>query len=353
MAKIFGHLLKEVVAPGFCLGCGACVASCPFNVLELVDGKPKLIGKCEACEICYAQCPQTAPDESLQGLVFNETSEDPLGFYRRAISAKALDGEILARGQDGGLVTSMLAALLERGSIDGAVVVAHQDWLPQPKVATSKPELVECAGSKYSRAPVLLGLEDAVELYMLERIALVGLPCQIKAFRRMQLDKLAVPKLADRVKLCVGLFCMETFTYGPLFKQTMEGQLGLNLKEITKLDIKKGKFLIYSPGKPPKELDLSSMKQFVDLPCKLCADFTSELADISVGSIGSPLGCSTALLRTEAGAKAFEAASGSLSIKREPNLDLVRRTSAHKKKLAASEVEQRRKSGQPLPSRLG
>ena len=358
MPKVFGHLMSEVINPEFCLGCGACVASCIHRMLEMVDGKPKLVGRCEVCNICYYQCPQVVSQEELEKNIFgrNATAEEVAGIYRMAFSAKTSDPEIRTRCQDGGAVTSILAALLKTGFVDGAVVTASDVWRPVSKVATTRAELLECAGSKYSRGGVLLGLRDAIDLYSCERIAVVGLPCQIKALRRMQTSERAVHRLTDAVKLCIGLFCSRAFPYEQFFKRVVEGQLDTKLADVAKFDIKGGSFLIYRRGKPKRELAVDALEQFVDVPCKLCPDFASELADISVGATGSPLAHSTVLLRTQVGVEAFEIAEITKALNAhpieevKPGIEAIRRLSISKKRAAKEEMERRRKLEKPLPS---
>ncbi len=52
-------LLDEVVLTGLCIGCGACVLSCPTNALQLVEGRPDLIvEKCIRCGTCCIRCPR-------------------------------------------------------------------------------------------------------------------------------------------------------------------------------------------------------------------------------------------------------------------------------------------------------
>ncbi len=58
----FGKLKREIIDPGICTLCGACVASC--EVLEVVNGRPTLKGPCTACGVCYNQCPRTITTES-------------------------------------------------------------------------------------------------------------------------------------------------------------------------------------------------------------------------------------------------------------------------------------------------
>jgi coenzyme F420 hydrogenase subunit beta len=352
--------MKEVINPGFCLGCGACVASCPFSVLEMVKQKPKLVGRCELCEICYFQCPQLISSKELEQKVFgrNVEVEETVGVYKGAVSVKTSDPEVITRCQDGGAVTSLLESLLDAGFIDAAIVTASDEWYPSPQVATSKVELLQCAGTRYSRGAVLLGVRNAADLYAREKVAFVGLPCQIKALRRMQFNDLAVHRVIDGIKLCIGLFCMESFPYEEFFKKVIEEQLGIKLTEVTKFDIKRGRFQIYCRDKPKRELAVKALRQFVDAPCRLCPDFAAELADLSVGAVGSPLGSSTVILRTPLGAEAFRIAEekGTLKVRPieevKPGIKAVERLSASKKRAMANELERRRRLGEPLPSWL-
>ncbi|MCD6229820.1 MAG: 4Fe-4S binding protein [Candidatus Diapherotrites archaeon] len=45
-----------------CIGCGACVVACPLKVLDLVDGKAKVVNPddCKGCKKCSEVCPVDA-----------------------------------------------------------------------------------------------------------------------------------------------------------------------------------------------------------------------------------------------------------------------------------------------------
>ncbi|MEM2907831.1 MAG: Coenzyme F420 hydrogenase/dehydrogenase, beta subunit C-terminal domain [Candidatus Hadarchaeales archaeon] len=350
--------MKEVINPGLCLSCGACAASCTHAAVQMVDERPMLKTKCEVCNVCYYHCPQVNDQAALEVKTFGRSASEGevLGIYERAFSAKALDPEIIAHAQDGGAVTALLAALLEVGFIDGAVVMGRDErWHPIPKVAVTKEELIECSGTKYSRGAILLGLRDAVDLYSCQRLALVGTPCQIKAFRAMATGERAVYRLTHAVRLCIGLFCMRAFPYEGFFKRVIEGQLEVKLEEVSKFDIKRGRFIIYRKGKPKRELALDALEQFVDAPCRLCSDFASELADISVGAVGSPPNRSTMLLRTSRAFEALDAVGRGKALELrpleevEPGPDAVKRAAMGKKKDVNNEIDRRRRLGKPLP----
>src|SRR5206468_9977189 len=57
--KIFGNLITEVVKKGICMYCGACIASCPIDILFHSDNEePIMRGTCAACQVCYYSCPR-------------------------------------------------------------------------------------------------------------------------------------------------------------------------------------------------------------------------------------------------------------------------------------------------------
>ncbi len=52
-------LLDDIVLSGLCIGCGACILSCPTGALRMVDGKPDLVvEKCIRCGTCCVRCPR-------------------------------------------------------------------------------------------------------------------------------------------------------------------------------------------------------------------------------------------------------------------------------------------------------
>ncbi len=355
--KLFSHLSKEVKL-GMCRNCGACVAACPTDAIEMIDGKINLKGKCIACGICYEQCQHMANNWDLAEKVFGRKPKtDGIGIYSESYSAKSRSPDVQAVGHDGGTITEILSVLLDVGYIDGAVVMGIGDapWLPWPMVARTRRDVMEGAGSKYAPGPALLGLRDAVELYSCEQLAIVGLPCQIKAIRRMQTSEMAAPHGTDPIKLTIGLFCTKVFPYEEFYKRIVEDELNIGLGEVAKFDISKGNFIIYRKSKPKREIAVESLGKYACEHCRVCLDFAAELADISIGSVGSPGGRTTVLLRTEVGKEAFTQARRGQHLHAvplksvKPGIGLVKKLSAKKKRISMAEINRRRKKGQPLP----
>ncbi len=53
-------MAKIAVLERKCTGCGLCRASCPFDAIEMTDGRPEMNAACRVCGICVKSCPQQA-----------------------------------------------------------------------------------------------------------------------------------------------------------------------------------------------------------------------------------------------------------------------------------------------------
>lgn len=358
MVKVWQHLAKDVVEPNYCIGCGSCVATCPVQALERVNEKPARKGVCINCGICYGTCPEVIDPNSLQVPVFGTPATDEtLGTYTKALSAETNDSNLKARAQDGGVVTAILSALLEDGYIDAAIVTGTKDlpWYPVTRVATTAEELIDCAGTKYSRGPISLGLREAVNMYYRRKVAVVGTPCQINATRRMALSNPKNAHISDAIKLRIGLFCGGVFNHEAFFKNFLEKELQIPLAEVVKFDMKNGKFIIYMRHGASRELQTSEIKKYIDLPCSICPCFSAGMADISVGAAGSPAGRSTVLVRTKLGEESFDTAAkyGKISTvdltSVQPGIEFLRQEVVKKRAAAAAAIERLRNEKKLLP----
>lgn len=43
-----------------CIGCGVCIYACPYNAIDVVDGKAKIFESCVDCGACVDECPEDA-----------------------------------------------------------------------------------------------------------------------------------------------------------------------------------------------------------------------------------------------------------------------------------------------------
>jgi coenzyme F420 hydrogenase subunit beta len=304
----FYELMEKVVETGICSGCGACVAVCPFkDVLEYADERPILIGECKNCGICVRVCPRyNVQVDELDKLAFGRlrTPDEVFGVYKSIYASRSLDGEILEKGQDGGVATTILKSALESGLIDGAIVSgvnSSTPWLPTPLVARSGEEVLLSAGTRYSYSPNLTALKKAVD-EGLKRIAFVGTPCQILAVRRMQ--KANIKKFTNPIVFTIGLFCSESFSYPGLMVEKIQEGFGIDLMDVAKINIK-GRMLVYLKNGDVVKIPLKEIREYANPRCSYCDDFSAELADISLGGIGLN-DWNLTIVRTDRGREVFD-----------------------------------------------
>ncbi len=336
-------LLDRVVLTEKCVGCGACVLVCPFGCLEYHEQRPRLVKECEICGICPRACPRLEWSQSdLEKLVFErnrEPSED-FGIYQRLILAQTTDKDVTPIGQDGGVVTTLVTFALKKGIVDGALlsgVSLDKPFYPMPLLATTPKEVLKCAGTRYTYSPNLLAIQEALKQKR-KSLAFVGTPCQIQAIRKMEAAKLR--RYTSKIKFAIGLMCTESFTYEGLMKKQIQQKLGINLRNVKKINIK-GKIIVTTNSGDVKTIPLVEAKQYTRKSCLPCPDFSAELADISTGGLGLG-GWTLTIIRTEAGRELFEDAEKAGLIKTRPvedaknALNLLVRLSKKKRKASNS-----------------
>jgi coenzyme F420 hydrogenase subunit beta len=241
------------------------------------------------------------------------------------VAARTKDPEVLARCEDGGVVTTLLCWGLRNGTFDGAVVSttdSDKPCQPVPRVVTTADEAIRSASSWYTYCPNNLALAEA-EKMGLTKVAFVGVPCQITPVRKMQtvdaafldngrkkekiIDKQRgfLKGFGERVAFNIGLLCSEVFSFEELMIDTIQNERGIALSDIRQFNVK-GKVQIFKKDGELVELNLRQMQEYARPECHHCGDFSAELADISCGGVGAN-GWTITVLRTRRGVELFGA----------------------------------------------
>ena len=281
-----------------CVGCGSCALVCPTEAIKLAKNI----------------FPTTAEDEReienrFLDLGAGSKRDEALGVYSDLVAAKSS----VVQGQDGGMVSALLVAGLENGFFDSAVVVQRGEGYKAEAVVVEDAAGVRSAsGTKYLRVPMVSKIAAALKEGALEeeekggkskskrRIAVVGTPCEVRAVRKLERE---FPGAEITV---LGLFCLESFDYEGLKEETRR-RFGVDLDRAEKTQITKGKFIVTAADGEVFSCDVRELEGVVREGCPYCDDFVSRLADISVGSVGSPDGFSTVVVRSRVGKRLLDA----------------------------------------------
>jgi coenzyme F420 hydrogenase subunit beta len=332
--------VKVIFDAKVCSGCGMCVAVCPMKCIAMINGFGAINEDlCIKCGLCYLVCPRTIlPTELLHMTISqdgNPHQVNKFGHFIEAYSARTKISAVKEICQDGGITTTCLYYLLDHDKIDIALGarMSEEAWKPIPFKIKSKEEALSCAGTKYVNNPNLSLLNDRT--INSKKIAIVGVPCQMQALLKSRIYDFNHPRLKE-VRYRIGIFCMESFPFKEGFLKICE-ILNVKSQDIKKADINKGKFIIFTHSGEELSIPMKEITHLARPDCELCYDLTSECADISVGSIGSPSGWNTILIRTAKGKELYEELikEGLIESKKledvKPGLPLLERVAKSKK----------------------
>jgi coenzyme F420 hydrogenase subunit beta len=164
-----------------------------------------------------------------------------------------------------------------------------------PMLATSGEEIISASGSHYDESFSIVKLGSHYSTYspampelkslrrgVIDRVAMVGTPCQIHTVRKMQVLGI-IP--SDVIKYCFGLFCMENFSFNDVQMMDLEKRYRFDLAHVRKVNVKEDFFIYLEDGRvihiPFEEIDSIARPA-----CLVCSDFSAEFSDISFGGLG-------------------------------------------------------------------
>ena len=278
---------REVTTPyssfsNDCIGCGACAIVCPTNSRRIhINTYPTLPEDIEKIE-----------QQFLKG-----TKDPNFGVYSDVFAAKST-----IDGQDGGVATALLVLGIQQGLFDAAIVVQMTDgYNSEAIIAETVDDIIKAKGTKYLRVKMMSKLGELINKGK-KKIAVVGTACEVRAARKIQ--QIMLKEYPDVEITIIGLFCFEAFDYEKLKEETKK-LLGVDLDKAEKTQIHKGKYIVQVDGKE-YSCKVKELNDAIEKGCTYCDDFTAKLADISVGSVGSPEEYSTVIVRSDAGKKLLE-----------------------------------------------
>ncbi|MDR1819679.1 MAG: Coenzyme F420 hydrogenase/dehydrogenase, beta subunit C-terminal domain [Methanobrevibacter sp.] len=180
-----------------------------------------------------------------------------------------------------------------------------------------------------------------------EKIAMVGTPCQILAASKI--DYYEEETGGSSIDLKIGLFCMENFSY--TYLKMFLKEKNIDLKNVKEFRIENNKFKVFLDDKF-QEFPISQTHSFKRKNCDICTDYTSNLADVSVGSVGSPKGYSTVIVRTEKGSEIIQDLISNNLVSEEPMeeklLNLLKRVSNKKINANLENIKIRENNSHPV-----
>jgi coenzyme F420 hydrogenase subunit beta len=304
----YNVLEKKIIKSGLCTACGACEVVCPVCALQIEDEKVKRLHDCskdlDLCPICYEICPHS---DRLLLRSLRPVSEAPIrseamGYYRKLLLAQASDKRLRGQSHGAAVVTALLKYGIEEKIFDSAIVSeaeAENPSKPKPSVAIVPDDILSATGSKFFPSAVARAFGSAVTGYGKTKIAFVGVPCHVLALRKMEAWQ---HKFSANLKIAIGLFCFGSFSLTPLMEHITK-TYKIKPSQIKSMYLSKE--FVVETVKGEIRIPMEEIEQHILQSCRTCMDFTSEVADISVGSAYPLTDWSTVIIRTKQGEDFF------------------------------------------------
>ncbi|MFM8677948.1 MAG: Coenzyme F420 hydrogenase/dehydrogenase, beta subunit C-terminal domain [Burkholderiaceae bacterium] len=257
---------------------------------------------------CATACQFIAPDypameRQVHGRARRPHQADEQFFGPYQILNRAALKTPAAGAQWTGITTRIAQRLLEEKMVDAVLTMAPDEedrWRPVPVLITDPQDMERCRGMRMGYAPLLALLEPALQKGI-ERIAVIGIPCQVYALRALEKE------LGFKKIYVIGTPCSDNTTterfheFLKLLTPKPETIIYLEFCADYHVEIR------FDSGKkkriPFLMLPLSKLPQdFFPLTCRTCVDYTNVLSDITVGYMGGE-GQQWLIVRNDTGAE--------------------------------------------------
>lgn len=296
---------------------------------------------------CFAHCPRTQVNlEAIHQEVFGQSYVNlEIGLFKQVKMVRASSPSIRKKSQTSGVVSALMQFALREGFIHGAVLTHRTpDHLPRGRLIRSPDEILSCAGSSYVAGPTLQALnqgpwEDT------ERIGLVGTPCQVLATRKMHISPLKKNALTERKTLIVGLFCTWALTYQPFMNYLRTRVNGARIRKMDITPPPERLLKVITSDDHTWDIPIDEIRPFIRTTCGICLDMTSELSDLSVGTVEEIQGWNTVITRSDLGEELLSRAEAAGIVESQPlpqeNIKHLKEASLLKKRRALLTLKER------------
>lgn len=245
-----------------------------------------------------------------------------LGSFQKVRFSYAADSELRQRAASGGSVSALLIHLLEKGDIDGAIVLKSEvvsgKVTPRFILARTRKEVMSAQGSKYSAVRFTHEAFPLIDAFD-GRLALVALPCDARIIAGHRARN---PEFDRKVALVITLFCGHNSE--PVLTHRVVGRLVGDRTDLVDFRHRFGHWrgqcsASLADGehvvRPFSDFSLyQNLYFFAQRKCHHCVDHTGYFGDISAGDIWSrrmklnPVKHTALISRTDSGEGAIESA---------------------------------------------
>ncbi|RVT99758.1 hypothetical protein EOD41_15040 [Mucilaginibacter limnophilus] len=306
--------LNKVVRGGYCVGCGACsfVGGTEMKINDYGEYYPDLSSfsienNTATTEKMEFVCPSLNPqfNENVLAASFLNNCDNPskyIGPFQDVYAGYVKEGQYRNNGTSGGFGTWVGAELFMKGMIDGVIHVKENkregalDPFFKYGISTTIEEITKGARTKYhviEVSEILQMIKDKPGKYLF-----IGLPCMVKAIRRVQLVD---PVIKDSIIYTAALVCGHlksiNWTLSLGWGKGILPENAVRFKYRTKADDIPARAYVFTAYAGDYEIREDSgnvvggkfNQGALMLPaCNFCDDVVGETADLTIGDAWLP-----------------------------------------------------------------
>lgn len=323
-------MLDKIIDNGYCVGCGACATGSGSGYgMEFADDgryRPIPLTVLNPDNSGPPVCPflDGWPNEDeiageIYGPVTGQVRDSTAGYYLKNFAGHVTAGDYRRDGSSGGMVTWLLARLLESDLVDAVIHVkptSERDVLFEYGISRSVAELQRGAKSRYY--PVEISKVMDMVRDNPGRYAFVGVPCFVKAVRLLARRESV---FAERIVHTVSLVCGHLKS--DRFAKTMAWEMSIHPDSLQSFDFRvkqhghpASAYGVEAVGMISGQLETRSAMTkdllgadwgkglFKLSACEYCDDVIGETADVSIGDawlpayVGDPRGTNVVTVRS-------------------------------------------------------
>lgn len=280
------------------MGCGACYVVCPVGAIQLTLKKgqyyPVVDEKCIKCNGCLDVCPgiKILLRQRAEKMWPENELTPELGRWKQNYIGYSTNETVRFSSASGGIATALVSHMLDQRMIQGAILTKMSESDPlraESFIARTVQEMISAQGSKYCPTSPMAVLDQLKTSDKGEKLAFVGLPCQIHALRKLQQREVWA---REKIIISLGLFCghgITSFGFDVVLQRLAKGTDNIEMLRYRGRGWPGNVCVRYKNG---DECTIAHNEYwppffapyfFTPYRCLTCPDLTSELADISLG----------------------------------------------------------------------
>lgn len=315
-------MIEKIINQEICAGCGLCQSvigsqkiSIEYNKLGFL--RPRLTDAINSDDLL--QFSKYCPSINAKYLTTNK--QDIIwGSIQSLALGHATDKNVRFKGSSGGTISALSIHLLESKTVECILQIGTSKDDPINNIlkeSTSKEDICDNAGSRYSPSAPLQNILKIIEKY--NSVAFIGKPCDIVALRNIAL---IYPIINVKVKFMISFMCAGIPSIAGTKEILKKAQIREDEISTLKYRGEGWPGFFHVKTKDNKEFKMSyndswgkHLNKYLQLRCKVCADGSGEQADIV---------CADAWDITPTGFPSFEEKEGtSLLIARTNNGEML------------------------------